>query len=111
MGKATYTVTVTNNSNGVSVDYETEAPMTLLVPDVAAEVVKDLVNTLRSYYTENEYDVCGWEAVPRREETGYHQPVFSRLTETFPNVCPKTDERCYPALKFSNRIFAGSINA
>ncbi|EFX9847146.1 DUF1869 domain-containing protein, partial [Shigella boydii] len=24
MGKATYTVTVTNNSNGVSVDYETE---------------------------------------------------------------------------------------
>ncbi|EGJ0076679.1 DUF1869 domain-containing protein, partial [Salmonella enterica subsp. enterica serovar Typhimurium] len=27
MGKATYTVTVTNNSNGVSVDYETEAPM------------------------------------------------------------------------------------
>ena len=36
MGKATYTVTVTNNSNGVSVDYETEAPMTLLVPDVAS---------------------------------------------------------------------------
>ena len=51
MGKATYTVTVTNNSNGVSVDYETEAPMTLLVPDVAAEVVKDLVNTVRSYDT------------------------------------------------------------
>ena len=24
MGKATYTVTVTNNSNGVSVDYETD---------------------------------------------------------------------------------------
>ncbi|SUG69874.1 Putative cytoplasmic protein [Salmonella enterica subsp. enterica] len=47
MGKATYTVTVTNNSNGVSVDYETEAPMTLLVPEVAAEVVKDLVNTVR----------------------------------------------------------------
>ena len=59
MGKATYTVTVTNNSNGVSVDYETEAPMTLLVPDVAAEVVKDLVNTVRSYDTENEHDVCG----------------------------------------------------
>lgn len=59
MGKATYTVTVTNNSNGVSVDYETEAPMTLLVPEVAAEV-KDLVNTVRSYDTENEHDVCGW---------------------------------------------------
>ncbi|WP_044728306.1 DUF1869 domain-containing protein, partial [Escherichia coli] len=42
MGKATYTVTVTNNSNGVSVDYETETPMTLLVPEVAAEVIKDL---------------------------------------------------------------------
>lgn len=46
MGKATYTVTVTNNSNGVSVDYETEAPMELLIPDVAADVVKDLVNTV-----------------------------------------------------------------
>ena len=46
MGKATYTVTVTNNSNGVSVDYETETPMTLLVPEVAAEVIKDLVNTV-----------------------------------------------------------------
>ncbi|HAJ6906749.1 TPA: DUF1869 domain-containing protein [Escherichia coli] len=52
MGKATYTVTVTNNSNGVSVDYETETPMTLLVPEVAAEVIKDLVNTVRSYDTE-----------------------------------------------------------
>ena len=60
MGKATYTVTVTNNSNGVSVDYETETPMTLLVPEVAAEVIKDLVNTGRSYDTENEPDVCGW---------------------------------------------------
>ncbi|EPZ1970748.1 DUF1869 domain-containing protein [Escherichia coli] len=49
MGKATYTVTVTNNSNGVSVDYETETPMTLLVPEVAAEVIKDLENTVRSY--------------------------------------------------------------
>ncbi|EFH4888289.1 DUF1869 domain-containing protein [Escherichia coli] len=49
MGKATYTVTVTNNSNGVSVDYETETPMTLLVPEVAAEVIKDLVNTVRTY--------------------------------------------------------------
>ncbi|MEW9816588.1 DUF1869 domain-containing protein [Escherichia coli] len=49
MGKATYTVTVTNNSNGVSVDYETETPMTLLVPEVAAEVIKDLVNTVPFY--------------------------------------------------------------
>ncbi|EES5528820.1 DUF1869 domain-containing protein, partial [Escherichia coli] len=48
-GQSTYTVTVTNNSNGVSVDYETETPMTLLVPEVAAEVIKDLVNTVRSY--------------------------------------------------------------
>ena len=48
MGKqrATYTVTVTNNSNGVSVDYETETPMTLLVPEVAAEVIKDLVSNV-----------------------------------------------------------------
>ncbi|EAV4165389.1 DUF1869 domain-containing protein, partial [Salmonella enterica] len=27
---------------------------------VAAEVVRDLVNTVRSYDTENEHDVCGW---------------------------------------------------
>ena len=60
MGKATYTVTVTNNSNGVSVDYETQAPMELLIPDVAADVVQDLVNTVRGYDTENEHDVCGW---------------------------------------------------
>ena len=60
MGKATYTVTVTNNSNGVSVDYETETPMALLVPDVAAEVIKDLVNTVRAYDTEDEHEVSGW---------------------------------------------------
>ncbi|MEJ8834606.1 DUF1869 domain-containing protein [Enterobacter cloacae] len=60
MGKSNYTVTVTNNSNGVSVDYETETPMELLIPDVAANVVKDLVNTVRAYDTENEHDVCGW---------------------------------------------------
>ncbi|EOV2735163.1 TPA: DUF1869 domain-containing protein [Enterobacter cloacae] len=60
MGKSTYTVTVTNNSNGVSVDYETETPMELLISDVAANVVKDLVNTVRAYDTENEHDVCGW---------------------------------------------------
>ena len=60
MGKATYTVTVTNNSNGVSVDYETETPMTLLVPEVAAEMIKDMGNTMRSYGTENEHNVCGW---------------------------------------------------
>ncbi|HBN5339602.1 DUF1869 domain-containing protein [Enterobacter cloacae] len=60
MGKSTYTVTVTNNSNGVSVDYETETPMELLIPDVAANVVKDLVNTVRAYDKENEHDVCGW---------------------------------------------------
>ena len=51
---------VIHNGNGVSVDYETETPMTLLVPEVAAEVIKDLVNTVRSYDTENEHDVCGW---------------------------------------------------
>lgn len=60
MSKATYTVTVTNNSNGISVDYETETPMMLLVPDVAANVVKDLVNTVRGYDTEDEAEVCGW---------------------------------------------------
>lgn len=60
MGKATYTVTVTNNSKGISVDYETDKPMELLIPDVAADVVKDLINTVRAYDTENEHEVCGW---------------------------------------------------
>ena len=83
MGKATYTVTVTNNSNGVSVDYETETPMTLLVPEVAAEVIKDLVNTVRSYDTENEHDVCGF-----RRPTG-DAPVLmhsARVVAGFPPV-------------------------
>ncbi|MDR9890317.1 DUF1869 domain-containing protein [Pseudenterobacter timonensis] len=60
MGKPTWTLSVTNNSNGVSVDYETETPGELLIPDVATDVVKDLVNTVRAYDTENEHDVCGW---------------------------------------------------
>ncbi|HEY3985736.1 DUF1869 domain-containing protein [Cedecea sp.] len=59
MGKATYTVSVTNNSNGVSVDYETESPVRLLIPDIAAGVVKERVNTVRAYDTEDEYEVCG----------------------------------------------------
>ena len=60
MQKATYTVTITNNSNGVSADFETETPMSLLIPDVAAEVVKDLVNVVRGYDTEEDSEVCGW---------------------------------------------------
>ncbi|QUI98016.1 DUF1869 domain-containing protein [Salmonella enterica subsp. enterica serovar Weltevreden] len=48
---------VTNNSNGVQ-DYETEVLMTLLVPEVAAEVVKDLVNTTCALRYRNEHDVC-----------------------------------------------------
>ena len=59
MGKATYTVTVTNNSNGVSVDYETETPMTLLVPEVAGEVVKEVGDSVRSYETEKKRGGCG----------------------------------------------------
>ena len=77
MGKATYTVTITNNSNGVSVDYETEAPMELLIPDIAADVVKDLINTVRAYDTENEHEVCGWKsACPAGVLSGYTTPFF-----------------------------------
>lgn len=60
MGKVTYIVIVINNSNGVFVDYEIETSMILLVLEVAVEVIKDLVNIVRFYDTENEYDVCGW---------------------------------------------------
>ena len=60
MQKAAYTVTVTNNSNGVSADFETETPMSLLIPDVAAETLKNLVNIVRGYDTEDESEICGW---------------------------------------------------
>lgn len=60
MQKATYTVTVTNNNNGVSADFETEIPLSLLMPDVAADVLKNLVNIVRGYDTEDETEVCGW---------------------------------------------------
>ena len=60
MQKATYTVTVTNNSKGVSADFETEIPLSLLMPDVAADVLKNLVNIVRGYDTEDESEVCGW---------------------------------------------------
>lgn len=58
MGKATYTVTVTNNSNGVSVDYETETPMTLLVPEVAAEVSA-------RYSADRHSLLCRWRQVQK----------------------------------------------
>ncbi|GKX56604.1 DUF1869 domain-containing protein [Leminorella grimontii] len=60
MSTSTYTVTVTNNDSGVSVDYKTETPLALLVPEVAADVLKDLVNTVRAYDMEGENEVCGW---------------------------------------------------
>jgi hypothetical protein len=48
---------------------------------------------------------------PRREEAGCYQPVFLLSGYALPNTSPKTDGHRHPAQKFTNRIFAGSINA
>lgn len=52
-----YTLTVTNNNNGVSVDRDF---VTLAEPDTAADAVKDLINIVRGYDDEDEHNVCGW---------------------------------------------------
>ncbi|XPE23613.1 DUF1869 domain-containing protein [Shigella sonnei] len=63
MGKATYTVTITHNSNGILSIMKQDAD-DFAGAEVAAEVMKDLVNTVRSYDTENEHDVCASSLPP-----------------------------------------------
>ena len=55
-----FTLSVTNNNNGVSVDKEFASLNELQAPGVAADAVKDLINIVRGYESDEETNVCGW---------------------------------------------------
>lgn len=55
-----YVLTVTNNNNGVSVDKEFTSLAELRDPLNAADSVKDLINIVRGYESDEETNVCGW---------------------------------------------------
>lgn len=53
-------MTVTNKNNGVSVDKEFSRLSLLRDPVTAADGVKDLINIVRGYESEEDANVCGW---------------------------------------------------
>ncbi len=53
-------LTVTNKNNGVSVDRRFATLAELADPAVAADAVKNLINTVRGYESDEETNVCGW---------------------------------------------------
>lgn len=55
-----FVVTVTNNNNGVSVDKNLATLAELHDATTAADTVKDLINIVRGYDTDEEVNVCGW---------------------------------------------------
>ena len=55
-----FILTVTNNNNGVSVDSEFASLAELQGPQTAADAVKDLINIVRGYESDEETNVCGW---------------------------------------------------
>lgn len=55
-----FTLTVTNKNNGVSVDSHFSALENLKNPATSADAVKDLVNIVRGYDSDEETNVCGW---------------------------------------------------
>jgi hypothetical protein len=55
-----YVLTVTNNNNGVSVDKEFSSLDALNDPLNAADSVKELINIVRGYESDEETNVCGW---------------------------------------------------
>ncbi|MDF7759279.1 DUF1869 domain-containing protein [Kosakonia cowanii] len=55
-----YTLTVTNNNNGVSVDKDFSDLSELTDPLITADAVKDLINIVRGYESDEETNVCGW---------------------------------------------------
>ncbi len=57
--KRRVSLTVTNNNNGVSVD-KTFPRWRLRDPLTAADAVKDLINIVRGYESDEETNVCGW---------------------------------------------------
>ncbi|WP_117077943.1 DUF1869 domain-containing protein, partial [Klebsiella pneumoniae] len=59
-GEKGFILTVTNNNNGVSVDSEFATLAGLQDPQMAADAVKDLINIVRGYESDEETNVCGW---------------------------------------------------
>jgi hypothetical protein len=59
-GGESFILTVTNNNNGVSVDSEFASLAELQDPQTAADAVKDLINIVRGYESDEETNVCGW---------------------------------------------------
>ncbi len=55
-----WALTVTNNNNGVSVDKEFATLEALKDPLSAADSVKELINIVRGYESDEETNVCGW---------------------------------------------------
>ncbi|MBV7404674.1 DUF1869 domain-containing protein [Enterobacter sp. ENT03] len=53
-------LSVTNNNNGVSVDKDFNSIAELRDPLIAADAVKDLINIVRGYESDEETNVCGW---------------------------------------------------
>ncbi|MEI7376422.1 DUF1869 domain-containing protein [Dickeya chrysanthemi] len=53
-------LTVTNKNNGVSVDKDFATLAELNDSDVAADAVKELINIVRGYESDEETNVCGW---------------------------------------------------
>ena len=55
-----FVLTVTNNNNGVSVDKSFSSLAALRDPLAAADAVKELINIVRGYASDEETNVCGW---------------------------------------------------
>ncbi|ANE76770.1 DUF1869 domain-containing protein [Dickeya solani] len=55
-----FLLTVTNQNNGVSVDKDFATLSELKDPAIAADAVKELVNIVRGYESDEETNVCGW---------------------------------------------------
>lgn len=55
-----FVLTVTNNNNGVSVDKDFSSLAELRDPLNAADAVKELINIVRGYESDEETNVCGW---------------------------------------------------
>ena len=55
-----FVLTVTNINNGVSVDKDFSSLQELEDPTTAADSVKDLINIVRGYDSDEETNVCGW---------------------------------------------------
>ncbi|EIY5145239.1 DUF1869 domain-containing protein [Klebsiella quasipneumoniae] len=55
-----FVLTVINNNNGVSVDKSFSSLAALRDPLTAADAVKELINIVRVYESDEETNVCGW---------------------------------------------------